>query len=342
MFYIEQFKKNLHYYFLDHKFVKTGTEYFYMLVMCVLSALVYGIGFRSFISMSDNVVSVVGEISIQHLATGGMSGLAQSIIIICEIFGFTLNYNTLQSIFYIILNIPLLIFSFIKIGFKFSLFTTLNVLFCSLFINFLPYEFFDQIAQIIAKDYLSRSVFAGICTGLSSALAFKGNLSAGGVDIIAYYISLRKSEPSGKYIILFNGFVISLFTILTIIKLNVSGEANSAALSIVTSLFSITYLFMSSLVVDSINLRNKKVQLQIITNNENLYRVIVANLPHSCTILKGFGGFTHGDKYIIYTVVSNSEVNGIVKKIRLLDPTSFISATSLRQVYGKFFIKPIS
>lgn len=333
----ELFKKNLHYYFLDHKFLRIGSEWSYMFFMCTLSAFIYAVGFRSFIAVNANV-------PIAHLATGGMSGISQCIIIICELCGITANYNTLQAIFYVLLNIPLLVFSFFKVGIKFSIFTSLNVILCSLFINYLPYEFLDQIAQLIKDDYLARSVFAGICTGLSSAIAFKGNLSAGGVDIIAYYVALRRSETSGKYIVILNFFVISCFTLLTGIKLNVQDPANGGsnfALAIVTALFSITYLFMSSLVVDAINVRNKKVQLQIVTNNENIYKIIVSNLPHSCTIVKGVGGYTKQDKFIIYAVVSNSEVSGIVKKIRTIDPFSFIMAISLRQVYGRFFIKPI-
>ena len=340
MYYFELLKKNLHYYFLDHKVLRIGSEYFYMLFMCVLSALVYGIGFRSFISMSDSIIA--GNTNpdfIARLATGGVSGLSQCVVILCELFGLQLGvntYNTLQAIFYLVLNIPLLIFSFFKIGIKFGFFTTLNVICCSVFINYLPYEFFDSIAAIIQTDYIARSVFAGICTGLSSALAFKGNLSAGGVDILAYYISLRKSETSGKYIVLFNSFVITTFTILLAIQ-----SQDKFNLAVVTALYSITYLFMSSLVVDAINVRNKKVQIQVVTSNEHIYRLIVANLPHSCTIMKGIGGNTGQEKYVIYAVVSNSEVNSIVKKIRKIDPLSFIMTTSMRQVYGRFFIKPI-
>lgn len=328
------FKKRLRTFFLDHEWLRFFTNNAFMLFMCVASALVYAIGFRSFISISSTITMDGG---IRHLATGGMSGLAQCLVIISQMLHIGIeDYNTMQSIFYIVLNVPILIFSFIKIGVKFSIYTTLNVLCVSMFISYLPYDFLDQIAELVKNDTLARSMFAGLFTGLSSALAFKGNLSAGGVDIVAYYYSLRKSTTSGKYIVVLNVLVVSMFTLLTGIQ-----PSGKFPLAILTALYSITYLFVSSLVVDTINVRNKKVSLQIISSNENLYKVIVANLPHACTIVKAKGGYTGTDKFIIYAVISNSEVNSIVKRIRQIDPYSFINATSLRQVYGRFYIKPI-
>ena len=308
-------------------------------IMATLSAFIFAVGFRTFI-----VAPTSG--TIEHLATGGISGLSQSIIIVCELFGVKLNYNTLQSIFYFVLNIPLLIFSFAKIGFRFSLFTTLNVALTSIFINYMPADLLDSISKILADQILARSLFAGICTGLSSAFAFKGNLSAGGVDIIGHYFASRKSTPTGKYVLVTNIIIISLFTALTTVKLYVSNNGNGSitddiATALVTALFAVVYLFTSSLVIDTINVRNKKVQLQIISSFGNLYKVILSNLPHSCTIVKAKGGMSGDDKFIIYTVISSNEIKKTINFIKKIDPNSFITVTQLRQVYGNFFIKRV-
>lgn len=336
MFYIDYLKKNVHYFFLDHKISRFMVQHSYMLTMCILSALFYAISFRTFCSL--NFTEVDGNlVVIQHLATGGMSGIAQVFVMIVQFFGLkSVSYNTLQSIFYLILNLPLLIFAFVKLGVKFSLYSTLNVLFVSLFIQILPASFFEPISKLVYNDALARSAFAGIFTGLSSAFAFKANHSTGGIDCIAYYFSSRKSTPSGKYIVFFNGIIIALFTILTALKAD-----GNYSLAAITACYSIAYLFMTSLVVDAINVRNKKVSLQIITDDERLSSVIVANVPHSCTIVKAKGGYSKKEKHIIYAVVSNSEVTLLVNKIKLADPNVFINAIPLRQVYGKFFIKPI-
>lgn len=340
MFYWKWIKKETKYFFLDHKVTRFLLANFCTIFLCIVSASFFGVGFRLFISLNES--KYVGENVIMHLATGGMSGLSQCIILILDIFHIKSDYNLLQSIFYFVLNVPLLIFSFIKLGWKFSIYTTFNVIFTSLFINFLPADFFDPIAEIVSAQPLSRAIFAGICTGMASALAFKGGHSTGGVDIIAYYYSLRKSTNAGKYMVILNGVIIFTFTILNIFDgfMNSSSSDSNYAKAIITACFSIAYLFVSSLVVDAINVRNKKVQLQIITSNEELSRIIVANVPHSCTIVKAKGGYTGNEKYILYVVVSNNEVSKLVAKIRHVDENSFINTINLNQVYGRFFIKP--
>lgn len=362
MFYLKHIKREIYYFFIDHKIAKNITSYGYMFVMCILSALLFAIGFRSFISLDENIYSsfiAVNESGvIQHIATGGMSGLSQCVIIICRACGLNIDYNTLQSIFYFVLNIPFLAFAFWKLGFKFSLFTTFNVIFSSIFIQVLPatsmdtinsinpstvadigftqFSIFDQIGYLLRDQGLARGIFAGFMTGLSIGIAFVSNHCTGSIDIIAYYYSTKKSTTTGKYMSLFNGLIILSFTILSITL-----DGTNAAQAIVSACFSIVYLFFSSLVIDTINVRNKKVQLQIVSSNETLARAIVANVPHSCTIVKAKGGYTGRDRYIIYVVVSNNEVTKLVAHIRKADPNTFINAINLRQVYGRFFVKPV-
>ena len=95
------------------------------------------------------------------------------------------------------------------------------------------------------------------------------------------------------------------------------------------------------LVVDFINTRNKKVQVQIVTSVEGIENVLIANFPHSATVMKGKGGYSRSEKNVLYMVVSSNEVKHVVSLVRKIDPHSFISVTSLIQAYGNFYIKPI-
>ncbi|MEG0034172.1 MAG: YitT family protein [Bacilli bacterium] len=329
------FKKNIHYFFLDHKVSRFMLNNTLTLAMCIISAMCFAIAFRTFISLPND-----SGASILHLATGGIGGLAQCIVKIAILCGLSnINYNTLQSIFYFILNIPLLIFSFTKIGVRFSIFTTLNVLFVSIFIEILPGSFFDPIATLLANDVLARVMFSGLLAGLSSACAFISNHCTGGIDVIAYYYSMRKSVNTGKYMTFGNALIILTFTIITLFE-QTNGHSDFAS-AIITAFYSVGYLFVASLVVDMINVRNKKMQLQIVTQYETLKNIIASNVPHSCTVVRAEGGFSGAPSFIIYATVSSSEVNPLVTKIRKADPSSFINVTPLYQVYGKFYIKPI-
>ena len=95
------------------------------------------------------------------------------------------------------------------------------------------------------------------------------------------------------------------------------------------------------LIIDAINLRNKKIEMQIITSQEHMPEIIIANFPHSATVIKGKGAYSGADKTMLFMVVSSSEVKKVVAIAKKIDEHAFITATPLKQVYGNFFIKPL-
>ena len=109
----------------------------------------------------------------------------------------------------------------------------------------------------------------------------------------------------------------------------------------VAALFSVLYMFVVMIVVDMINLRNKKMRVEVVTTNPDLGRIIMANVPHGATLIKGQGAFTGQEKYIFEIVISTYEIKNVVKVIREADPGAFIQIIELKQVYGRFFLPPI-
>ena len=284
------------------------------------------------------------------LATGGVSGIAQIIALIVEyIVGHPVGGNLIQSIGYTILNVPLLIFSFLKIGKRFSIFTLVNVLLSSLFISlFSTLGIGKQVAEFafVSTDGTSvvyplepvivRVVFAGICTGVSSAFAFIGGISCGGIDIISYYLGARKSTQVGKYSVIINGVIVVTYALLKCFD-----KETGLIYSLYSVIFSIIYLMETGLIVDAINLRNKKVEVQIITSKIHMPEIIIANFPHSATIVNGRGAYSGADKIVLWMAISSNEVNRVVNVAKKVDEHVFIAVTPLKQVYGNFFIKPL-
>ena len=101
------------------------------------------------------------------------------------------------------------------------------------------------------------------------------------------------------------------------------------------------YMIVSSFVVDMINLRNKKVEIKIVTNMPELSKVLLLQIPHGQTLSKGIGAYSGKERTIITLVVSAYEVNSVVRIVRKEDPAAFIQATALQQVYGRFYIPPV-
>ena len=226
-----------------------------------------------------------------------------------------------------------------------SQFSLLNVALTSIFISIIPVTW-DH--AVIYDSQLTRTLFAGILAGLSAAFAFKANVSSGGMDIVAYYFANRKSEGVGKYSIITNSFVFGLFFILNLIhpdavineNINVVG-ITSVSLAITSLISSVIYTFMNAFVVDLINVRNKKTQVQITSNDSELAKKLIVAFPHGATTVQGVGAYTGQPKSIVYMTVSSNETARLVKFVQEIDPHAFINVLVLRQVFGRFYIKPV-
>ncbi len=330
---IEQLWQSISDYLMDHPKLKALLEYAFAFFIAVLSSFLQAYTFRAFIIPPVNNNEVYAP-----LITGGISGTSQIIVKIVEIFNLLPMFEgkTIQAFLYISFNIPLFWLAFKGIGKRFAIFSLINVAFTSFFIEILPIgilTLFD-----ISSDMLSRALFAGIIGGIASAIAFQAEISSGGLDVITYYIANVKSTSVGKYAVTFNAIILVIFTSLIFLT-DESQTLGQGALN--SFLYSIIFFFTASRIVDAFNSRNKKTQIQIISSQENLPKIIMANFPHGCTVVPAIGGFSGDPRNIIYMVVSSFEVKQVVKLVRKSDPNSFINVSNSTQVYGRFFIKPI-
>ena len=179
-------------------------------------------------------------------------------------------------------------------------------------------------------------MFAGICTGVSSGIALKGGTSCGGMDIVTCYLSVRKSTGVGKYNIITNFFVVIFYMIVNIII-----DPTKYVETILIVPFALVYFLTSSLVIDAIHIKNKKIAIEIITKNEYITDVLINLFPHSATIFEAKGAYSGTSEHVIKMMVSSYEAKKVVKIVRKIDSNSFITLTPLQQVYGNFFINPI-
>lgn len=335
-----KFKKKIKRFLFDHPFLKFIVEYSWALVLCLFSSFIFAFGFSAFITPG-----VEGGLTI---ITGGASGTAQIVALIFGMAGTHIPHSAVVAIAFAGINLPLIIFAFKNIGIRFSILTCINVALSAMFLIVLDPAKVEWIRNIgtsplIADQTIVRALFAGVCTGLSSAAAFAGFFSAGGIDIVSYFFALKKSTSVGKYTLLINFCIILVFSTLNVIG-SLTGNPESPLVwtdYILGLLFAVVYLAVVSIVVDLINTRNKKVRIDIITSNEKMPDILIANFPHGVTISKGVGGYSRKEKFILSIAVSSSEVKRVIQVIESCDTHAFIQVINLKQIYGNFFINPI-
>lgn len=333
--------KRINEYLYEHRKIKFILEYFISFIASAVAAFLFSYGFRTFISIAG---------ADEELVTGGLSGLSQVMIKLIDVLSslfnlqFVKNFiyddagninSILYSILYLTMNIPLLTLAYFKIGKKFAIFSFINVALVSIFTaiinpNWSIIDISDVNGPNSSLGLFERALFGGLCTGLSTALAVRFDHSAGGIDIVSVYLSSKGKGSMGKYMLFINGLIVLSFTLL-------NGFKEYAHIA----LFALVYLFTSSTVVDSFYVRHKKVQLQIITSNEDLPKILISNLPHSCTVADAKGAYAGTPKKIIYMDISTTEVKLALKVIQEVDENAFVSVTPIQSVYGKFYVRPM-
>ena len=333
---MKSLKKKVNSFAYNHIWLRYILDYLFPILATAISSLVFVFGMVVFLEPA----LLGGEASdIPAMVSGGSSGAAQVIKLI--IFSFTKidpkNERIVLSSLYLAINIPLFILAFKGVGRRFALFTILNVGLVFILTNVIKGDFLLKIALYVNEqgNMLTRALFAGLCTGLSSAIAYKIDSSAGGFDIVSFYLSAKKSTLAGKYGIIINGIVVSSFALISGIS------NNNFAVALGGMLFSFIYLLTVMLVIDVINIRNKKAQIQITTTDKDLSKLLISNIPHGATVIEGTGAFTENERYMIYMVVSTTEIKRSVDIIKELDPNSFVVVTALHSVYGRFHMRPI-
>ncbi|AVP49161.1 YitT family ABC transporter [Williamsoniiplasma luminosum] len=125
------------------------------------------------------------------------------------------NQSSLYFVYYAALNIPLVIFGFWKLGFRFTLTTLLYILFSTAFdwiIRFIPVINPTEWHMIINYQLISKipnewnsaiwlfvfAVIGGLVLGASYALVYKIGSSSGGSDFLTMYFSTRKNKNIGS------------------------------------------------------------------------------------------------------------------------------------------------
>ena len=339
----------------DHPILKRSLTDGWTVIGMLVSAFLFAFGFKCFIApnyiMTQQTLNGEALEPVLKLVSGGLSGISQVVIEFVELVSNHAitganAYTLVYSLLYFGLNIPIFFIAFFGIGKRFAIMTAINVGFVALFNNLLALGdgengIITQISYWANENggLLSRAIFGGVCTGLSSALAYKCDASAGGIDVIAYWFALKKSAQVGRYSLFINAVTITLFTILSILEYGVPNS--EAAHVFVASLFSIIYLLVCVVVIDMINLRNKKMKISVVTEMEDLAKIIISNVPHGATVVTGKGAYSGKEKYIIEIVVSSYEVKQTVTIIREADPRAFVEVMELKQVFGRFHLPPI-
>ncbi|MGN1372515.1 MAG: YitT family protein [Candidatus Coproplasma sp.] len=282
-------------------------------LIITLGCLIYATGIALFVSPAN-------------LSSGGMTGI--SIIVNHYVPQLT------QGVWYIILNIPMIVLGLIFFGWRFLLSTGYATVVSALMmsawelilgekgLNVLP---FTQ-GMDTATAYIIGAVVGGVLFGVGMGLIFRMGASTAGTDIIVKLLRKKfRHIPTG---------MISLGTDMAIV---------SCSLLIKPDLQTLFYTALSvivfTLVFDWVLYGgNSAKMVYIITDKakyESITQKLLTEVDTGATIVDAKGAYTKEDKVMLLCVVKSFMYPRLRDVVKEEDKNAFMIVSSAKEIYGE-------
>lgn len=246
-----------------------------------------------------------------QLSTGGFSGISTIIYYMLKI-----PVGTSM----LLLNVPLFLIAYFKVGKRFFLKAISGTIFLSIFLNA-----FARI-EPITQDRFLAFLYGSVIVGIGTAIILKANASTGGTDLLATIIKTYKPHlKTGSLIVAYDAIIIIANTIFfKDIEVGLYSALAIYILGKVLDIFFEGINFTKMLLIIS----NKREEIADRINNE---------LGRGATAIEAIGMYKKESRKMLLCVMNRNEIREARKIIDETDSSAFLIITNAREVYGKGF-----
>ncbi|WP_270789015.1 YitT family protein [Enterococcus diestrammenae] len=249
-----------------------------------------------------------------QIYSSGITGVAQILTTLSEDL---IGVHVPVSATLLLLNLPLFLLGWFKIGHKFTIFTGITVVLTSLFMQIMPEE-------TLTTDPIICAIFGGAIMGAGVGYTLKSGLSSGGLDFVSIAIRKKTGKTIGSISITFNLLIMIAAGLLFGWKY---------------ALYSAIAIFVSGKVTDAVYTKQKKMQVIIITRHpEKVIHNIQKKLRRGITIInEAEGAYKHDKQTVLLTVVTRFELPMLREAMKSADSHAFVSIADNVQILGRFY-----
>lgn len=223
--------------------------------------------------------------------------------------------NMPVSLFTFVLNIPFLFFGYKQIGRTFVVKSLFAITSLSVWLTFLGGKF------LFTEDVFLASVFGGMLLGIGVGTVIRFGGSLDGTEMVAIVVDKKTTFSVGQIVMFFNLFILS--------SAGLVFSPDRAMYSLVT--YFIAYKFMD-MIVDGFE--KEKAILIITDKGDEVGEAITARLGRGVTFMDGKGGYSKGEKQILYSVITRLEIAKLKDIIKSLDENAFVAVSDVSDVVG--------
>jgi uncharacterized membrane-anchored protein YitT (DUF2179 family) len=247
-----------------------------------------------------------------NVYASGFTGVAQ---LLSSIFTDFTPLNLSTGILLLLLNIPVIILGWLKVGRSFTIHSFISVALTTFFLEIIPITH-------VSPDIFLNAVFGGVLAAIGVGITLKWGASTGGMDIVAMLLSRLKDKPVGTYLFALNSIII--------ISAGFLYGWEKALYTLVT-------LYATTRVIDAIHTRHEKLTAMIITKKASLLKeAIHSKMVRGITTVPAKGAFSGEDKEMMIMVITRYELFALEHIIKEVDPTAFTNIVQTTGVFGFF------
>lgn len=248
------------------------------------------------------------------LAQGGVTGISLLLHYL---------FNTPIGIVIILINIPIFILGYIKLGKGFLLYSAYGMLSVSILIDVTSAW---KIAPL--NNVILAPLYGGVIGGIGVGLILRVGGTTGGVDIIARVLQTKfRSLEMGKLIAIIDFTIIGL---------------SSFVVGLEKAMLTSVAVYVSSRVVDLIlsGVQQSRSVMIVSQKSEEINIEIQKSLIRGVTMLHSRGGYTKKEGDVLMVVVQTFELEKLRKIVKNVDARAFILVFELKEVIGEGFSYP--
>ena len=247
-----------------------------------------------------------------HLSVGGFTGVAQ-------IINFFIPQAPIGTII-VVLNLPLFILSWKKVGRQW--------LYATLYATLVSSGMIDLLAGVYTfrpMEPMLAAIYGGVIVGLGCGLMLRYSATTGGTELAARLLKLK-----------FPG--LSIGTLCLSIDAIVVISYAAVFRDLTQALYAMVALFIISKVMDRVVYGGNEAKMAYIISEQ--YEAITAKLlelDRGVTLLEGRGGFSGRPKNVILCAFSRAQIVSIKSIVKQADPDAFIIVCDAYEILGEGF-----
>ncbi|MCI8712306.1 MAG: YitT family protein [Ruminococcus sp.] len=275
------------------------------------------VGYDIFVDILGGILAGVGIYSFAASAGFPLAGISGIALIFYRLFGVPIGLGT------ILLNIPIVLFSYKVLGRRFLLRSLQSIVISSLILDYVVPLF-----PVYDGNRMLAAVCTGVFSGLGYAVIFMNHSSTGGMDFVS--VAIRKKHP-----------YLSLGRIVFVLDVLVVLLGGLVFKDVDATIYGLIITYLLSAVIDKMmyGIDAGKMTLIVTDKGRDVAACIDQYAGRGSTIWKGSGAYSGQEKDVVMCACNNKQMYEIRKKVKEIDGKAFTIIMESNEVVGEGFKK---